>query len=505
MAYPWPMCATVPYVSLQSFIEFGLIGSQITPPEHNNIPLLPSAGFIQQQPPMNRRHTAMPTRPLRSSPLAGPALSSEGVLSDEVENATDNSRPELASVDLPPPSPSIRSPTRSHSSLGLSLSPPPSPTSPAPPTRRRASFVNLSRKHRSSSKNEDPSSPSSSSSHFLTTPHWVHQGSKSNSDSSHVSVSPRPRSLSQNSPPLLTKPGTPSRDNNDSPPAGVENWLTTNTYETTPRFSRLGLGASSVVLPVSAREYKHKERRLSRTSSKTSLSSFDSLNTNMRTGSSSRAPSFIGTGIGSFLGSGDIGSRGTSQSLPSLSLTRTTSGASGSGCSSRARSSMELRPPSPGMSGLPAPSLSDLCSLDEEEGDLGEFGPLPLPMISSREKENTNVKAPRVEERREKKRERQESQPGNPGWRLRSISIKSLRSIKSTHKKTPASEIRRPAGAEVTRLEVTLTRSHETDDVRVKGMALDEKNLNHGQKQGNGLRKLWRTLTLSKGGRRGTT
>lgn len=40
-----------------------------------------------------------------------------------------------------------------------------------------------------------------------------------------------------------------------------QNWMTINTYENTPRFSRLGISASNVVLPVSARDFKHASRK----------------------------------------------------------------------------------------------------------------------------------------------------------------------------------------------------------------------------------------------------
>lgn len=48
-------------------------------------------------------------------------------------------------------------------------------------------------------------------------------------------------------------------------PDPSKNWMTTNTYETTPRFSRLGMSASSVVLPITARDYDrvNAERRAS--------------------------------------------------------------------------------------------------------------------------------------------------------------------------------------------------------------------------------------------------
>ncbi|KAE9406601.1 hypothetical protein BT96DRAFT_222713 [Gymnopus androsaceus JB14] len=171
-----------------------------------------------------RRHSLAPAsvrRPLRSSPLAGPALSREGLVIPD-ENAQGrpkpsriSSTPELASMssdftiysaDHIPPLPS------SHSGIVTTpLKAPSAPSLHTPP----------------------PSPPSRPVSRGST---------KSLPALTHATPVPPsfPRALHRNS----------------SPAVNAESWLTANTYGETPRFSRLSM--SNVVMPMSVKEHRRK-------------------------------------------------------------------------------------------------------------------------------------------------------------------------------------------------------------------------------------------------------
>ena len=70
---------------------------------------------------------------------------------------------------------------------------------------------------------------------------------------------------------------TNSRSSSQPP---VNSWYTSNTYDVTPRFSRLGLSSSTVVMPLSLKEHRRVSRRntsLAKTNTSTSDSSTTSL------------------------------------------------------------------------------------------------------------------------------------------------------------------------------------------------------------------------------------
>ncbi|KAG5644852.1 hypothetical protein DXG03_007582 [Asterophora parasitica] len=162
---------------------------------------------------VNQRLSLIDRRPLRSSPLARHALSNPTILDSPEPPRT----PPSDRSYLSPKRFSLRNPHEypSYTPLDAPLS-----ASVLPelhygsPPRGRSDFTS-------------PRPPASTS-----TPHPIMSHASRGSDR----ASPLPVHIRRASTP--------------------NNWLTTNTYDTTPRFSRLGISASSVVLPVSAREYK---------------------------------------------------------------------------------------------------------------------------------------------------------------------------------------------------------------------------------------------------------
>ncbi|KAJ7464788.1 hypothetical protein B0H11DRAFT_76339 [Mycena galericulata] len=183
---------------------------------------------------VNQRHSAtLRTRPLRSSPLAGPALSSD----DNGETMAGYSR---SAASAPPSrSPSLLSLHSPHfSSEGSSL----------PSSSRRVSF--LARPSPPDVRNPEESlevkarseRPASRRSVSQPVPILNGLGQRSE-DGSGPERNPR---LSLQSSVTLqpTLPGWRT-----TPPEPGESWLTSAPYATTPRFSRLGLAAPGVVMP----------------------------------------------------------------------------------------------------------------------------------------------------------------------------------------------------------------------------------------------------------------
>ncbi|KAJ3929931.1 MAG: hypothetical protein NXY57DRAFT_361648 [Lentinula lateritia] len=173
-----------------------------------------------------RRHSVH--RPLRSSPLAGPALSSEGLVipDEDVQRRCKPNRisssPEIPSTS----SPSIYPADIDHLPL------------PAITTRPRLHQRNSSPNYLTVPSVSLTKSPSAPSLHMPSTPP---------SFSTSPKPSLRPLYIQSNTSPISTVP----------PSAPVGDWLVTNTYAETPRFSRLNMG-SNVVMPVPAKEYRRK-------------------------------------------------------------------------------------------------------------------------------------------------------------------------------------------------------------------------------------------------------
>ncbi|KAJ7140288.1 hypothetical protein C8R43DRAFT_594394 [Mycena crocata] len=232
---------------------------------------------------LDRRHSvSLMRKPLRSSPLAGPALSSEGTSDDDTPVSRPgpmSSAPNLHSVSRPPSPP-----------------PPPVPSLPPTPKRlsKRASLIELVKRPLASKTPPPPlplpSPPTNTGStgpsiiHTLppAPPLSPHRRARSRSRGSiSASISMTDLSASFPLPPptfprALTAPSTSRRTSTHPLPTtkaatsvygsaatneSGDNWLTSTSYGTTPRFSRLDLAAPNVVLPVSARESRRRSIR----------------------------------------------------------------------------------------------------------------------------------------------------------------------------------------------------------------------------------------------------
>ncbi|KAJ6581984.1 hypothetical protein B0H19DRAFT_1331780 [Mycena capillaripes] len=188
--------------------------SESVPRRHSFALDPPHSSSASAHPALNRRHSlSLSRKPLRSSPLTGPVLSSVDDENPTTRFARVSSTPSLPSrvrFDPPPSSPRQHARARSRSSnMALSIS----STNPRPPSFPGAVTAPSSNRVTSAV----PVPPSRAASVYSTAA----------SDSGH----------------------------------NEDNWLTSTPYSSTPRFSRLGLAASNVVLPVSARESRRKSLR----------------------------------------------------------------------------------------------------------------------------------------------------------------------------------------------------------------------------------------------------
>ena len=231
------------------------------------------------------------TKPLRSSPLAGPALNRSPATSALTVSSNEP-------TDDPPPMPSGSHVLHPKSSLNLD-SCDSNPTTPrqrglGSPGSGRCKSLHI------------PSTSSLDTGHL--SPSLKAQASEWEIDplqSLSVSRTPvRPRPASHNPsfrPPIpiveeepdshveqidpsnsqdTSRNSSTSEFTNSRAPSQpqADSWYTANTYDVTPRFSRLGLSSSTVVMPLSAKEH----RRLSRRST-TTLSKMMSSTTNSST------------------------------------------------------------------------------------------------------------------------------------------------------------------------------------------------------------------------------
>ncbi|KAJ7918651.1 hypothetical protein B0H13DRAFT_2435148 [Mycena leptocephala] len=224
---------------------------------------------------LNRRHSlALMRKPLRSSPLAGPALSSEGASKDETP---------MTRCVRTPSTPNLRS-------LARSSPPPPLPTPPPASKRlsKRASLLDIVKRPLAHKKLSD----------FPPLPYHLHTTIFSSAlFTTSLPTSPCSRAFTEfhgrihvhdrsfRRPPAKFPPRTysailqPAHLYSPLPRATVgmpvydaatgghgqndsgENWLASTPYSSTPRFSRLSLAAPNVVLPVSARAARRQSVR----------------------------------------------------------------------------------------------------------------------------------------------------------------------------------------------------------------------------------------------------
>ncbi|KAJ7464542.1 hypothetical protein FB451DRAFT_1403209 [Mycena latifolia] len=266
----------------------------------------PSPASSHPAPALNRRHSLnFMRKPLRSSPLAGPAMSSDGTSEEDAPAARPArtfSTPDLPSLSRlspapakspapapAPPAPSTPAalaPPRTVSKraslmemvkrpLALRSPPPPIPL-PAPPSSASAAGASPS----SVIYTPLPPPPLSPRHHSRTRPR------SRGSISTPASMTNMPASMSLNDlsasfplpppsfPRALTAPSTSRRSATlPLPPARAatpvygaphdsgDSWLTSLPFGDTPRFSRLALAAPNVVLPVSARAARRTSMR----------------------------------------------------------------------------------------------------------------------------------------------------------------------------------------------------------------------------------------------------
>ncbi|KAJ3737157.1 hypothetical protein DFJ43DRAFT_1149611 [Lentinula guzmanii] len=183
-----------------------------------------------------RRRSAR--RPLKSSPLTGPALSSEGAI---IQDDHIQGRPKPSRISSLPEFSSKLSDQWVESLL---------PVSATEPNQRNPSPTGHLTK--------------SISTHSLTQPSSFYPSRRSR-PSSRETTHPLPPTLSQNSPRAPHRNSSPLHD------AGGK-WLITNTYQETPRFSRLSKGSgSNVVMPVSVKEHRRKSQSLASVKSQPNL------------------------------------------------------------------------------------------------------------------------------------------------------------------------------------------------------------------------------------------
>ncbi|KAJ4471507.1 hypothetical protein J3R30DRAFT_3710029 [Lentinula aciculospora] len=168
-------------------------------------------------------------RPLRSSPLAGPALSSEGLL---VPDEDDQRRCKPSRISSTPDLPVV-SPYSSVYPTDRLLSPPHSGNTSRPTLVQRKT------------------SPS-----YLGIPS-VSLAKSPSAPSLHVSSTPPSSPNSSSRPPSRENATSDSSPTPTSPRSAPGDWLITNSFGDTPRFSRLSMG-SNVVMPVPAKEYRRK-------------------------------------------------------------------------------------------------------------------------------------------------------------------------------------------------------------------------------------------------------
>ncbi|KAE9408683.1 hypothetical protein BT96DRAFT_913818 [Gymnopus androsaceus JB14] len=199
-----------------------------------------------------RRHSTAPgsiRRPLRSSPLAGPAMSSEGLV--VLDEGHQQGKPKPSRISSTPDLPSVSSDLTMNSTDPI----PPLPSAHYLGTVTRSKFnerKSLPSGFLSSTSFTPFKSPSAPSLPIPVTP-----------PPSPTKASPRPPSReSTKSLPASTHTTVPPNfpralHRNSSPVVNTGNWLTTNTHGETPRFSRFSM-ASNVVMPVSAKEHRRK-------------------------------------------------------------------------------------------------------------------------------------------------------------------------------------------------------------------------------------------------------
>ncbi|KAH7929294.1 hypothetical protein BV22DRAFT_142263 [Leucogyrophana mollusca] len=190
-------------------------------------------------------------RPLRSSPLAGPALSSNPSILDAGTSRSDIS---ARSPSRTPPS-SVLSHSGSASASTSSFSshahprPPSAPSAASRPSKSASAIPTLALFRRQPKDALLPPPPTHARSASLPS----HSASLPSRSLQSPAASAIPKTYSPATSPL--PPPSTSRDPKD-------NWMSSSPFgpATTPRFSRVALASPTVVMPLSAREYRRQKR-----------------------------------------------------------------------------------------------------------------------------------------------------------------------------------------------------------------------------------------------------
>ncbi|KXN89276.1 hypothetical protein AN958_05954, partial [Leucoagaricus sp. SymC.cos] len=282
-------------------------------------------------------HSPGARKPLRSSPLAGPALQADGTTPEGTETGKArpsriSSTPDFASLLTPLPSSKRARPKTAENPQAFSPLPAAQFTVQKPlisPVSHSLLKGNLVKQGSVDLKRPasvvQPSLSSSPSS-------WVLRTSPTTINPENSKVSPLPpaarrpktahgypslpQCFDSNEPSSNNMPLARTRDSRDN------SWYIANPYEMTPKFSRLGLASSNVVLPVSAKERKRVVHQTSKSSIKMSTARMGRADSSPDTSSLASQQDTLSLPTSSLMRAGSSSS--TSDSLASLHLRETT-------------------------------------------------------------------------------------------------------------------------------------------------------------------------------------
>ncbi|THU98457.1 hypothetical protein K435DRAFT_856585 [Dendrothele bispora CBS 962.96] len=238
-----------------------------------------------------RRQNSMPSGipvrrpPLRSSPLTGPAVSSDGTVTTSEGETGMTSRAKPSRILSTPELQTLA--TLSYHPSSMPSPPPEAPLFRSSTSEHRASNPNRSIYYSHDKKEKKKSFSTSSFSIFAgsstvpafpetspTLPTAPHRSFRYSSRSSPPPpLSSNSSGTSQHHYPRAHFPDTPSQSTtSEAQGQGGSNWLLSNTYAVTPNFSRLGMRSPGIVMPVSAKSHRKTESQpLPRSSSTSSI------------------------------------------------------------------------------------------------------------------------------------------------------------------------------------------------------------------------------------------
>ncbi|KAJ3561846.1 hypothetical protein NP233_g9945 [Leucocoprinus birnbaumii] len=238
------------------------------------------------------------SKPLRSSPLAGPALQADGAASEvkdepKLKPPRIASTPNLASLLATPPLSKRARPRTTESAQGIPSFLVHQSSSLETLTCTPSRHVHSGNEAKQANEVLGRSAPSAHLSHQSSTPALCPRSlpkepgtEKGNRPSSII----RRPNTAHGYPTAPSPPAVSCRHSTDHASSAQSrelrnnSWLVANPYETTPKFSRLGLASAGVVLPMSAKEHKRLTHQNSRLSVKTSTARI------ARAGSSNSSP-----------------------------------------------------------------------------------------------------------------------------------------------------------------------------------------------------------------------